>query len=97
MTYSDHDIDEALDRIGVDVMRRYEQPEFHGPAMAVLLEELRRMEAARRAGQAAAALALAAEARAALEKYRPTNATSRSKAILSEIVAELLLEAPEAG
>jgi hypothetical protein len=94
MTYSHVDIDEALDRIGVDVMRRYEQPEFHGPAMAVLLEELRRMEAARRAGHLDMAAAFAAEARPGLEKYRPTNSTSRSKAILGEIIAELLTEVP---
>lgn len=90
MTYSDADIDDALERIAKDVARRFELPEFHGPAMAAMLDELRRMEAARRGGDLDAAAVFAAAAKPALERYRPTNATSRSKAVLSEAVAELL-------
>jgi hypothetical protein len=89
MVYSDEDIDEAIERLAGDVSRRFGQPEFHGPAMAALVDELRRMEAARRAGDVAAAALLAAGAQPALDGYRPTNATSRSKAVLTEVVAEL--------
>jgi hypothetical protein len=92
MIYSDGDIDGAIERIAGDVARRFAQPEFHGPAMAALLEELRSMEAARRAGDPAAAAVFAAGALPALETYRPTNATSRSKALLSEVVAEVLAD-----
>ncbi len=92
MTYDDTEIDEALERIDADVRRRFAIPEFHGPAMAALVDELRRMEAARRTGDTAAAAAVAAAAAPALEKYRPTNATSRAKAVLAEIVAALTAE-----
>jgi hypothetical protein len=57
---------------------------------------LRRMEAARRAGDRAAAAVFAASAQPALESYRPTNATSRAKAVLAEIVVELMAE-PASG
>jgi hypothetical protein len=90
MTYTDEDIDEALERIAGDVSRRFAQPEFHGAAMAALVDEVRRMEAARRAGDRTAAAAIARGAAPTLEAYRPTNATSRAKAIIGEIVAELL-------
>ncbi len=89
MTYSDEDISDALERIASDVGRRFHIPEFHGPAMAALVDELRRMDAARRGGDAAAAALFATAAQPALETYRPTNATSRSKAVLTEVVAEL--------
>jgi hypothetical protein len=87
---SDEDIDEALERIAADVERRFAQPEFHGPAMAALLEELRHMEVARRGGDQQAAELIAAGANVALERYRPTNATSRAKAVIAEVVAELI-------
>ncbi len=89
MTYSDEDISDAIERLAGDVDRRFHQPEFHGPAMAALVDELRRMDEARRSGDASAAGVFAAAAQPALETYRPTNATSRSKAVLSEVVAEL--------
>jgi hypothetical protein len=54
-----------------------------------LVDQLRRMEGARRSGDSAAAL-FAAAAQPALDAYRPTNATSRSKALLAEVIAELL-------
>jgi hypothetical protein len=95
MNYTDADIDEALERIAGDVTRRFAQPEFHGPAMAALLDELRRMETARRDGDASAAAAIAAAAAPALERYRPTNATSRAKAIIAEIVAAVVALPPE--
>jgi hypothetical protein len=87
--YSDADIDEAIERIAGDVERRFAQPEFHGPAIAALLDELRSMEAARRSGDRAEAQRVAACAAPVLETYRPTNATSRAKAVLTEVVAEL--------
>ncbi len=89
MTYSDEDISDAIERIAGDVARRFDQSEFHGPAMAALVDELRRMDAARRGGDVDAAALFAAVAQAALETYRPTNATSRSKAVLSEVLAEV--------
>jgi hypothetical protein len=90
MMYSNSDVDDALERLAADVERRSAQPEFHGPAMSALVAELRRMETARRSGDRASAHACAAVAGPALEIYRPTNATSRSKAVLAEIVAALL-------
>jgi hypothetical protein len=89
MTYSDDDIDGAIERIADDVARRFAVPEFHGPAMTALLDELRRMEAVRRTGDSGAAALIAAGAQPALERYRPTNATSRAKALLAEVVAEV--------
>jgi hypothetical protein len=94
MTYSNDEIDAAILRLAADVERRSTVPEFHGAAMAEMLDALRRMEGARRAGDIPAAVVGAAAARAGLEAYRPTNATSRSKAILSEIVAGLIAEPP---
>jgi hypothetical protein len=94
MSYSDADIDDAIERLAADIARRFEQPAFHGPAMAALLDELRRMESARRAGDAAGAALLAASAAPGLDSYRPTNATSRSKAVLAEVVAELQADTP---
>ncbi len=96
MNYSDEDISDAIERIEADVRRRFDQPEFHGPAMAALVDELRRMDAARRGGDASAASVFAAAAQPALETYRPTNATSRSKAVLAEVVAELRAHADAA-
>lgn len=87
--YSDEDIDDAIERIASDVARRLPQPEFHGPAMAALVDELRRMEVARRSGDHSAAALIAEGAQPALESYRPTNATSRSKAVLAEVVADV--------
>jgi hypothetical protein len=89
MAYSNEDIDDAIERIAGDVARRFDIPEFHGPAMAALVDDLRHMEAARRGGDTAAAAASATAAQPELERYRPTNATSRSKAVLSELVAEI--------
>jgi hypothetical protein len=94
MKYSDEDIDDAIGRIAADVARRAGHSDFPGPALTVLLDELRRMEAARRAGDNVVAALSAAEAHAALDKYRPTNATSRSKALLAEVVADVLAQAP---
>ncbi len=96
MTYDDSEIDDALDRIDADVKRRFDIPEFHGPAMAAVVGELRRMEAARRAGDSETAAAVAIALAPALEKYRPTNATSRAKAVLAEIVAALTAAEPSA-
>jgi hypothetical protein len=90
MTYSDEDIDDALERIAADVLRRAGQADFPEPAVTALLAHLRRMEGARRAGDAAGAQRAAGDALAGLEKYRPTNATSRSKAVLGEVVASVL-------
>jgi hypothetical protein len=90
VTYSDGDIDDAIGRIAADVARRAGQADFPAAAMTVLVDALRRMEAARRAGSNAAAAQCAAEARPGLEKYRPTNATSRSKALIAEVVAGVL-------
>jgi hypothetical protein len=90
MTYDDDEIDAAIERIAGDVARRFNHTEFAGPAMAALLDELRRMEAARRGGDRAAASLLASSVAPALEGYRPTNATSRSKAVLGEVVTELM-------
>ncbi len=90
MSYTDADVDAAIDRLAADVERRSAQPEFHGAAMSALVDELRRMEAARRGGDQVAAQTCAAVAAPVLDVYRPTNATSRSKAMLAEIVAELL-------
>jgi hypothetical protein len=87
--YSDDDIDGAIERIANDVARRFDKPEFHGPAMARLLDELRHMQAARRDGDHAAAALFALSAQPVLQSYRPTNATSRAKAVLAEVVAEL--------
>jgi hypothetical protein len=94
MRYSDEDIDDAIGRIAADVARRAGHSDFPGPALTVLVDELRRMEAARRAGDNAVATLSAAEAHAALDKYRPTNATSRSKALIAEVVADVLAQAP---
>jgi hypothetical protein len=93
MKYSDEDIDDAIGRIANDVARRGGQSDFPGPALTALLVELRHMEAARRGGDDARAALSAAEAHAALDKYRPTNATSRSKALLAEVVADVLAQA----
>lgn len=90
--YSDAEIDEALERIAGDVARRFGIPEFHGPAMEALIDQLRRMEGARRGGDRTTALVHAETAVPALESYRPTNATSRSKAILVEITEQLIRE-----
>lgn len=90
MIYSDADIDEAIGRIAADVARRSGQPDFHGPAMEALVNELRCMEAARRGGDFAGAMVFATTAHAALETYRPTNATSRAKAVLVEVLVEVL-------
>jgi hypothetical protein len=90
MTYSDGDIDDAIERIAADVTRRTGHADFPAPVIAALVDELRRMEAARRAGDAQAAERAAAAAGPGLEKYRPTNATSRSKALIGEVVAALL-------
>ena len=92
MTYGDDEIDGALERIASDVARRSEQPEFHGPRMTVLLDDLRAMESARRAGDSAAAARYATDALPVLESYRPTNATSRAKALIAEVVAGVLAE-----
>ncbi len=89
ITYDDAEVDAALDRIATDITRRFDVPEFSGPAMAALLEELRQMEKARRSGDLVAAGTFAASAAPALETYRPTNATSRAKAVLGEVVAAL--------
>jgi hypothetical protein len=89
-TYSDSDLDDAIERIAGDVARRAALPDFAGPAMTALVDQLRRIEAARRSGDAATAGLLATAAQPALESYRPTNATSRSKAILAELVVELI-------
>jgi hypothetical protein len=90
MLYSDEDVDDALGRIAADVARRAGHPDFPAAAMTSLLDELRRMEAARRAGDSAGAASIAADARGALEKYRPTNSTSRSKALIAEVLIEVL-------
>jgi hypothetical protein len=92
MSYSDEDIDDAIERIAGDVARRSGHADFPDQAVRALLADLRRMEAARRAGDAAGAELAAGEAQAGLEKYRPTNATSRSKAVLAEIVTAVLSE-----
>jgi len=92
IAYANEDIDDALERLRADVARRFEQPEFHGPAMAALIDLLDNMEAARRRGDVAAAAVLARSAQPAFETYRPTNATSRAKAILGELIADLVTE-----
>ena len=90
MTYSDEEIDDALERIAGDVARRGAQADFPHAAVTELIAELHRMEAARRASDGAGAQQAAAAAQAGLETYRPTNATSRSKALLAEVVAGVL-------
>jgi hypothetical protein len=90
-TYTDEEIDEAIERIAADVVRRSSQPEFHGPAMQALVDQLRRMETARRSGDHAAAMEFVVNAQPAFDAYRPTNATSRSKAVLGEVMLELLV------
>jgi len=92
MSYSDEEIDEALERIAGDVARRAGQADFPEQAVTALLAHLRRMEAARRAGDSAGAVEAAGHARLGLETYRPTNATSRAKAVLAEIVAGIVNE-----
>jgi hypothetical protein len=92
VTYSDDEIDDAIGRIAADVARRAGQADFPGAAMLALVDVLRRMEAARRAGENAAAARSAAEAGPGLDKYRPTNATSRSKALIAEVVAAVLAQ-----
>ncbi len=89
-TYSDDEVDAAIERIAGDVARRSAHPEFPGAAMAAVVDQLRRMEGARRGGEVAAAVLFAAAAQPALDAYRPTNATSRSKALLVEVVGGLL-------
>jgi hypothetical protein len=96
MSYSDEDIDDAIERIAADVARRTGHADFPAQAVAELVVQLRRMEAARRAGDAAAAELAAGEAQTGLEKYRPTNATSRSKALLGEVVAGMLVPSEDA-
>ncbi len=91
--YSDDDIDDAIERIASDVAHRFAQRDFHGPAMSALLDELRQMEVARRSGDHAAAAVIAGAASPALEHYRPTNATSRAKAVLAEVIAEVVAAA----
>jgi hypothetical protein len=92
MIYSDEDIDDAIERIAADVARRTGHPDFPGSAAAALVAQLRRMEAARRGGDLAGAELAAGEAMALLEKYRPTNATSRSKAVIAEVVAGIVAQ-----
>lgn len=89
MAYSNEDIDDAIARIAADVERRFDIPEFHGPAMTALVGELRRLALAQRDGDSASAATLAAAAQPELERYRPTNATSRSKAVLAEVLAAI--------
>ncbi len=58
--------------------------------MEALLDQLHRMEAARRSGDGETAILVARTAAPALESYRPTNATSRAKAILVEVTGQVL-------
>ncbi len=88
--YSDSEIEEAIERIAADVTRRLPQLDFPGAAMGAFVGQLRLLQAARRGNDLIAARVFAATLEPAFEGYRPTNSTSRAKAILSEVVAELL-------
>ncbi len=88
--YSDAEITEAIDRLAGDVARRAAASDSDGLTLQSLVERLRAMEAARRSGDDESASGLAAEIQPELDGYRPTNSTSRSKAVLAEVVVAML-------
>jgi hypothetical protein len=97
VTYGDDEIDAAIERLAADVAARSAQPEFPTDAMTECLQALRRMEAARRSGDHAAAVVAAGDAAAGFDKYRPTNATSRAKALLGEVIVAVLAHSALSG
>ncbi len=94
MIEAERELDDALERIANDIERRSTQLEFPAAAMTALTDQLRRIQSARQNGDLETARTLAASAQPALALYRPTNATSRSKALWVELLATLA-PAPE--
>ena len=88
--YSDEEIVEAIERLAGDASRRAAASAADGLTLESLVARLREMEAARRNGDSEAASHLAAGLQPELDGYRPTNSTSRSKAVLAEVVVALL-------
>ncbi|GAC1407882.1 MAG: hypothetical protein NVSMB64_15310 [Candidatus Velthaea sp.] len=88
VTYSDEEIDGAIAVLTADIARRAALPDG-APSLATLAGDLHALQAHRQSGDAGRIAAAARSLGETLLAYRPTNATSRSKAILAEVAAQI--------
>ncbi|GAC1426792.1 MAG: hypothetical protein NVSMB5_21400 [Candidatus Velthaea sp.] len=89
ITYSDEEIDGAIAVLTADIARRAALPD-KAAGLATLAGDLHALQAHRQSGNAGLVAEAAHSLSEALAAYRPTNATSRSKAILAEVAAQLI-------